>query len=50
MAQAQAAADYQAGNQRAFGALVGAAMKATQGKGNPGLITKLLKSKLDGGN
>ena len=49
-AHAQAAADYQAGNQRAFGALVGAAMKATQGKGNPGLITKLLKSKLDGGN
>jgi aspartyl-tRNA(Asn)/glutamyl-tRNA(Gln) amidotransferase subunit B len=44
--QAQAAADYKAGNQRAFGALVGAAMKKTQGKGNPPLITKLLKSRL----
>jgi hypothetical protein len=30
----------------AFGALVGAAMKATQGKGNPPLITKLLKDRL----
>jgi aspartyl-tRNA(Asn)/glutamyl-tRNA(Gln) amidotransferase subunit B len=44
--QAQAAADYRAGNQRALGALVGAAMKATQGKGNPPLITKLLKDRL----
>lgn len=42
-----AAADYKAGNQRAFGALVGAAMKKTQGKGNPPLITKLLKDRLD---
>lgn len=42
-----AAADYKAGNQRALGALVGAAMKATQGKGNPPLITKLLKDRLD---
>jgi aspartyl-tRNA(Asn)/glutamyl-tRNA(Gln) amidotransferase subunit B len=41
-----AAADYRAGNQRAFGALVGAAMKATAGKGNPPLITKLLKERL----
>lgn len=46
-ANAQAAADYQSGNQRAFGALVGAAMKATKGQGNPSLITKLLKVKLD---
>jgi aspartyl-tRNA(Asn)/glutamyl-tRNA(Gln) amidotransferase subunit B len=45
-ANPQAAADYQSGNQRAFGALVGAAMKATQGKGNPPLITKLLKDRL----
>lgn len=44
---AAAAADYRAGNQRALGALVGAAMKATQGKGNPPLITKLLKDRLD---
>lgn len=46
-ANPQAAADYQAGNARAFGALVGAAMKATQGKGNPPVITKLLKDRLD---
>jgi aspartyl-tRNA(Asn)/glutamyl-tRNA(Gln) amidotransferase subunit B len=39
--------DYQAGNARAFGALVGAAMKATKGKGNPPLINKLLKDRLD---
>jgi aspartyl-tRNA(Asn)/glutamyl-tRNA(Gln) amidotransferase subunit B len=43
---AQAVADYQAGNARAFGALVGQAMKKTQGKGNPPLITKLLKDRL----
>ena len=46
-ANSQASADYRAGNQRAFGALVGAAMKATQGKGNPALISKLLKTQLD---
>ena len=40
-------ADYQGGNARAFGALVGQAMKATQGKGNPPVITKLLKGRLD---
>jgi len=45
-ANAQAVADYKAGNQRAFGALVGAAMKATQGQGNPPIITKLLKDRL----
>jgi aspartyl-tRNA(Asn)/glutamyl-tRNA(Gln) amidotransferase subunit B len=43
----QAVADYKAGNQRAFGSLVGAAMKATQGKGNPPLINQLLKDRLD---
>jgi aspartyl-tRNA(Asn)/glutamyl-tRNA(Gln) amidotransferase subunit B len=42
----QPVADYKAGNQRAFGALVGASMKATQGKGNPPLINKLLKDRL----
>jgi len=42
----QAVADFRAGNQRAFGALVGASMKATQGKGNPPLINKLLKERL----
>ncbi len=42
----QAVADYKAGNQRAFGALVGQAMKATQGKGNPPLINQLLRDRL----
>jgi len=42
-----AVADYRSGNTRALGALVGAAMKATLGKGNPPLITKLLKARLD---
>ncbi|MDB5178780.1 MAG: Aspartyl/glutamyl-tRNA(Asn/Gln) amidotransferase subunit [Patescibacteria group bacterium] len=42
----QAVADYRAGNQRAFGALVGASMKATKGKGNPPLINQLLKDRL----
>ncbi|GAC1370522.1 MAG: Asp-tRNA(Asn)/Glu-tRNA(Gln) amidotransferase subunit GatB [Candidatus Saccharimonadales bacterium] len=46
-ANPQAVADYQSGNQRAFGALVGQAMKATQGKGNPPVITQLLKGRLD---
>ena len=44
--QAVAVADFKAGNQRAFGALVGAAMKATKGQGNPQLITKLLRDRL----
>ncbi len=43
---AQAVTDYKAGNQRAFGSLVGQAMKKTQGKGNPPLINKLLKDRL----
>jgi aspartyl-tRNA(Asn)/glutamyl-tRNA(Gln) amidotransferase subunit B len=42
----QAVEDYKSGNQRAFGALVGAAMKATKGQGNPPLITRLLKDRL----
>jgi aspartyl-tRNA(Asn)/glutamyl-tRNA(Gln) amidotransferase subunit B len=46
-ANPQAVADYKSGNARAFGALVGASMKATQGKGNPPLINKLLKERLD---
>ena len=46
-ANPQAVADYRSGNERAFGALVGQAMKATQGKGNPPLINKLLKEALE---
>lgn len=39
-------AEYKAGNQKVFGFLVGQAMKALQGKGNPTLINELLKKKL----
>ena len=46
-ANPQAVTDYSSGNERAFGALVGQAMKATQGKGNPPLINKLLKEALE---
>ncbi|MBW4061609.1 Asp-tRNA(Asn)/Glu-tRNA(Gln) amidotransferase subunit GatB [Candidatus Saccharibacteria bacterium] len=44
--QAKIVDDYKSGNERAFGALVGAAMKASKGQGNPQLFTKLLKQKL----
>ena len=44
---AKAVEDYKSGNQRAFGALVGQAMKATAGTGNPPLINKLLRERLD---
>ncbi len=43
----QAVADYRGGNTRAFGALVGQTMKATQGKGNPPVINQLLHERLD---
>ena len=38
--------DYRAGKERAFNALVGQAMKATRGKGNPAQVNELLKKKL----
>jgi aspartyl-tRNA(Asn)/glutamyl-tRNA(Gln) amidotransferase subunit B len=44
--QPQAVEDLQAGNMRAMGALVGAAMKATRGQGNPRLITELIQERL----
>ena len=44
--QAQAVADYRGGNERAFGALVGAAMKASRGQGNPQVLSQLLRAKL----
>jgi aspartyl-tRNA(Asn)/glutamyl-tRNA(Gln) amidotransferase subunit B len=46
-ANPQAVSDYRNGNERAFGALVGQAMKATGGKGNPPVINKLLHERLD---
>jgi aspartyl-tRNA(Asn)/glutamyl-tRNA(Gln) amidotransferase subunit B len=39
--------EYKAGNAKAFNALVGQAMKATKGKGNPAQVNELLKKKLD---
>jgi len=38
--------EYKAGNAKAFNALVGQAMKACKGKGNPALVNELLKKKL----
>jgi aspartyl-tRNA(Asn)/glutamyl-tRNA(Gln) amidotransferase subunit B len=38
--------EFRAGKEKAFNALVGQAMKATKGKGNPAAINELLKRKL----
>jgi len=40
--------EYRAGRAKAFNALVGQAMKATRGKGNPSQINEILKKKLNG--
>jgi aspartyl-tRNA(Asn)/glutamyl-tRNA(Gln) amidotransferase subunit B len=45
-ANAQAVADYKAGNQKLFGFFVGQAMQKTKGKGNPQMIQDLLKKHL----
>lgn len=42
----KAVEDYRAGQQKSFGFLVGQAMKELKGKGNPGMVNELLKSKL----
>jgi aspartyl-tRNA(Asn)/glutamyl-tRNA(Gln) amidotransferase subunit B len=39
-------ADYKAGKEKAFNALVGQVMKASQGKANPGQVNEILKQKL----
>ncbi|HEX5805867.1 MAG TPA: Asp-tRNA(Asn)/Glu-tRNA(Gln) amidotransferase GatCAB subunit B, partial [Macromonas sp.] len=39
-------AEYRAGKDKAFNALVGQVMKASQGKANPGQVNELLKQKL----
>lgn len=44
--QEKVVADYKGGKQAAFGALVGAVMKKTQGRANPKLVNELLKKKL----
>jgi aspartyl-tRNA(Asn)/glutamyl-tRNA(Gln) amidotransferase subunit B len=40
--------DYRAGKERAFNALVGQVMKATQGKANPAQVNQILRKKLEG--
>ena len=40
--------DFRAGKDKAFNALVGQAMKATKGKGNPAQVNELLRKKLAG--
>ena len=45
-ANAKNVAEFRGGNTKAFNALVGQAMKATQGKANPAQVNELLKKKL----
>ena len=45
-ANAKSVEEYRAGKEKAFNALVGQAMKATKGKGNPAQVNELLKKKL----
>ena len=46
-AQGKLVADYRAGKEKAFNALVGQVMKATQGKANPVQVSAILKRKLE---
>ncbi len=45
-AQAKLVDDYRAGREKAFNALVGQVMKATQGKANPAQVNEILKRRL----
>jgi aspartyl-tRNA(Asn)/glutamyl-tRNA(Gln) amidotransferase subunit B len=45
-ANAKSVEEFRAGKEKAFNALVGQAMKATRGKGNPSQVNELLKKKL----
>ena len=47
MSNPQSVCDYKSGKEKAFGFLVGQAMKESRGKANPQLINKLLKQELD---
>jgi aspartyl-tRNA(Asn)/glutamyl-tRNA(Gln) amidotransferase subunit B len=47
-ANSKSVEEYRAGKEKAFNALVGQAMKATKGKGNPAQINEILKKKLAG--
>jgi aspartyl-tRNA(Asn)/glutamyl-tRNA(Gln) amidotransferase subunit B len=43
---AKSVAEFRAGKEKAFNALVGQAMKASKGKADPGAVGALLRSKL----
>ena len=45
-ANARSVEEFRAGKEKAFNALVGQAMKATRGKGNPTQVNELLRKKL----
>ena len=45
-ANPQLVADYRAGKQKAFNALVGQVMKATQGRANPAQVNEILRRRL----
>lgn len=45
---AQSVADFKAGKQKAFQFLIGAVMKETKGKANPGVVSEILRKKLEG--
>ncbi|BBB69493.1 aspartyl/glutamyl-tRNA(Asn/Gln) amidotransferase subunit B [Undibacterium sp. YM2] len=47
-ANQQSVDEFRAGKEKAFNSLVGQAMKATKGKGNPAQVNELLKKKLAG--
>jgi aspartyl-tRNA(Asn)/glutamyl-tRNA(Gln) amidotransferase subunit B len=47
-ANPKSVAEYRAGKEKAFNALIGQTMKATGGKGNPARINEILKKKLAG--
>jgi len=48
-ANSKQVAQYQAGNEKVFGFLVGQIMKATQGKANPQKVNEILRDKLKSG-
>jgi aspartyl-tRNA(Asn)/glutamyl-tRNA(Gln) amidotransferase subunit B len=48
-AQPRLVEDYRAGKEKAFNALVGQVMKATQGKANPAQVNEILRRRLAGG-
>jgi len=45
---AEKVTEYKSGKEKLFGFFVGQAMKESKGKGNPQLINKILKEKLNG--